>query len=1590
MTPEDEYKKLIRVSEDIQPLGESPFGEQVSLYNGSLSFTQTDVSLAGNGPLLQVSRSFRPKDKKESGTADGGFADWDLEIPRITTLAATQWLVTGSSPRSRCSQFGQPPTIAGKRGGAAWEPTTWWNGYQLVVPGQGSQDLLRRAAQNTLSPSMGGSVFGIVTTHHWMITCGVATDDPVNDPGGEGFLAVAPDGTRYWFTHLVYRWAPTMHRPVGSGPQGLQSIVVQPNLFIDDYLTRRQAAMLVTRIEDRFGNSLVYSYNGAQLTAITASDGRQVTLSYLSGTDRIGTISVTPASGPARTWSYQYSTALTPLLTKVTLPDGSAWSYDLAGLRNGETLIGEGDCDNLGAVSSSTVSGSMVHPSGLSGTFQITPVVRGRSYVPRQCVVTALGSISSYAYNPRTYAAFAITRKTFSGAGVPSRSWSYGYSPANASWSQDCASGCTSTVWTDVVDPDGHATRHTFSNRFDETEGQLQRVDSYSGAVGSSLLRSETSHYATSTTGPWPSVYGTNLQSRMNLAIVQQVAPLDQRTITQDGNTFTWQAQAFNAFTQVTQTARSNNVGPTVLTEQTSYLNDLPHWVLGLPTQTKNLGTNDVVDEYHYDTTKVTLRWRKHFGKTLMNYTFNSAGQLASFTDGNSHTTTLGNYKRGIPQTITFPATADQPTPVTKNVVVNDVGWITSINDENNNKTCYDYDAMGRLTGITWPSEAAADTCNTSTWAKTFLSFAPVTSAEYGIPAGHWKQTTSTGNGRQVTYYDALWRPLVEERYDNANAAATRSVTVKRYDTAGRLAFQSYPMASLGSYASTALPGSKTTYDALDRVTTVVQDSELGVLTTTTAYLSGLKIEVTNPRGNATTTRFMAYDQPTTDWPVAIVHPGGAYTDIARDAYGKPTAVTRRNSDSTLAETRNYAYNAHQELCSQTEPETGTTLMGYDGAGNLAWSAAGLAAGTACSADGSTPAILARKVSRGYDARHRLTTLTFPDSEGNQTWTYAPDGLPTSIVTTMLSDTRTVTNQYAYNRRRLLTIETQQLTGWDTYAVTRQYDANGHLARRVYPASYLGSVVDYAPNALGQPTRAGAFASAVTYHPNGAIRSFTYGNGLTHTLTQNLRGLPDTSCDFASSCDASAVLNDGVDYDANGNVAAISDGRAGYAGDRDMSYDTLDRLTQTVAPGMFGTATYTYDVLDNLTQVKVTGGNQVRDHTYCYDSTWRLTTIRTGSCTGATVMSLGYDVQGNLANRNGVAYTFDHGNRLRQVAGRENQYLYDGHGRRVASNRLVNGSSVRRSIYGLDGKLLFVQDQGEAKRKEYIYLGASLIAERSLPNTGVATPVSIRYQHTDALGSPVAISNESQAVVERTAYEPYGWAVNRAERNGPGYTGHHEDAATGLVYMQQRYYDPLIGRFLSVDPVTAYEKPLTNFCRYCYAANNPYKFVDPDGRRIEYAAGVPKDFKNNFGVAIKYLNAKGAAANFADLQASKTVYIIAPAADRTNGFQTKYSSNSKTITWADKGGVEVKDSKTGKMKVLSPAMALGHEGEHGRNDDNGTFRSDNATKDKQFGTAEEKKVIQGYENKAAGKLGEPIRNDHTGYGKKTCASPEKC
>ena len=115
----------------------------------------------------------------------------------------------------------------------------------------------------------------------------------------------------------------------------------------------------------------------------------------------------------------------------------------------------------------------------------------------------------------------------------------------------------------------------------------------------------------------------------------------------------------------------------------------------------------------------------------------------------------------------------------------------------------------------------------------------------------------------------------------------------------------------------------------------------------------------------------------------------------------------------------------------------------------------------------------------------------------------------------------------------------------------------------------------------------------------------------------------------------------------------------------------------------------------------------------------------------------------------------------------------------------------------------------------------------------LATPAcaadTVYYYSSDTLHSEVVVTDQSRNVVERTHYAPYGQVLDRDLRDGPGYTGHEEDPETNLVYMQQRYYDPDAGRFLSVDPVQA-DGGGGSFNRYEYADDNPYRYTDPDGR----------------------------------------------------------------------------------------------------------------------------------------------------------------
>ncbi|MBB5767285.1 RHS repeat domain-containing protein [Xanthomonas euroxanthea] len=542
------------------------------------------------------------------------------------------------------------------------------------------------------------------------------------------------------------------------------------------------------------------------------------------------------------------------------------------------------------------------------------------------------------------------------------------------------------------------------------------------------------------------------------------------------------------------------------------------------------------------------------------------------------------------------------------------------------------------------------------------------------------------------------------------------------------------------------------------------------------------------------------------------ISPVGAASDLISNSgtfrVPPPVSIARR-----------YVYDEYQRLCKTIEPETGATVVDYDAAGNISWTASGLSLPDAQSCNREEALASGRVVLRTYDVRNRLSWLSFPDSNGDQRWTYTPDGLPARIETTTTDGGgNTVVNTYEYNRRRLLTSE--GTAGWTSWSVGYSYDANGALASQLYPSSLS---VDYAPNALGQPTRVGSYATGISYHPNGAIAQFSYGNGVVHSMAMNARQLPAMVSD-------SGAQQYQYQYDANGNVSTILDQTLGDAYSRTMEYDARDRLRVAASPSFGGSGAhrYTYDAQDNL-RTHVTGDTS---YEYYYDGANRLTNLM-NVATGASVVGLSYDVQGNLSNKNGQAYTFSQGNRLRSVANKE-WYAYDGYGRRVIA---CGSAACNYQLYSQLGQLLYTQDARNGINTDYIYLAGSVVALRTRPAAGGAETVT--YQHTDALGSPVATTNAAGEVVERTHYEPYGAAIGKTV-DGVGYTGHAMDGGTGLIYMQQRYYDPTIPRFLSVDPIAANADSGAGFNRYAYAAENPFRFIDPDGREER----EPKDSRS--------------------------------------------------------------------------------------------------------------------------------------------------
>lgn len=1290
--PYQEHAKRLKAAEMAAPLTSQLFGDSVSLYNGTGEFSVVDIDIPGNSGLpVRLGRRFKVATWKNDINRLGGFGAWDMDVPYMsaTFLSQYKWNVGfGGYETNRCSSLWTPEELE-----SLFEMRDFWTGTQMHIPGAGTQEVLFMSSyMGNLVPSTGGPwLWG--TKEKYRLTCKAST---ANGYPGEGFIAYAPDGTKYTFDYGIERRAGRLRKY---------------GYFENE---RTTVYLLATRVEDRHGNWVRYNYVGdGQLSHIDASDGRRIDVTY-------GSNGIDLATAHGRTWDYDYATTTygygygpggygNKALSRVLLPDGSSWQYQFEGTLEPSYPGWDGGseqdprCLEGGPAPADEFIFTATHPAGATGVFRFDFVRMRRSGTPEQsCVPIAvnpggMGTWETY-YELRTpdyFDVYALSTKTISGPGLSPMIWQYAYEPINGSgsgrtWNPIPCMTCQQSKLVHVAQPDGSKQTHEFGVLFGYNDGR--QLGTWTIAPNGTVLQTTSSQYVTDSemsSQSFPDQYGTWGGGDDHSQL--KIRPVRRNTTVRQGTTFESIINSFDSWARPTSITKVSTLSPSFAkTEITEYEDDLTSgWVLGLLKKVTDGGV--VVRENKYYPTSRLLEWTKAHGRLIESYEYNADGTLFTVRDGRSlapalPTLKLTQWHRGLPQRLDFPT--GSPTNYYRTAAINDHGEITQITDELGYSTQYQYDAMGRLQTVTYPAG------DTQAWTSKTFTFVPVASAECGIGSGHWRHTVSHGNYRKVTYLDGLWRPVISHEYDSANVVATQKFLGFKHDHENRVTFASSARSS-GCSLNSLFEGVATEYDALGRTAKVTQDTEHGKLSVVTDYLAGFLTRVTNARGYATTYGYQAFDAPSTDSPVSVSAPEGQNTFIARDRFGKPLSITRSGTYEGLpvSVTRSYVYDVNQQLCKRIEPESGATIFSYDAAGNVEWTTEGTNLVGASSCDhASVPT--SQRVVRQYDALNQPLLVTYPDGVQNLSYTYWPDGLvKTANAVNAATGGTSVASEYDYNRRRLPTKEVRVIDG-RRYEVGHGFTAEGIANRLTYPD---GVSIDFTPNALGQVTTVGSYVSQAAYWPSGAVKSFTYGNGVLHEQVLNQRDLPS---DIRYLKAGNPLANLSLGYDYNGNTTSINDLVPAGNRSRSMTYDDADRLETATAAALWGVESFDYDALDNLrTLIR---GAEVR--TYNYNTNNQLATVTTPT---QTLFTLGYDARGRTTSRNATVLVFDDASRLQSV-GTSGGYWYDADGRRAGR---ADSTGTTYFFYARNGKLLFEHRAEASSATKHHYLGDRLVAK---------------------------------------------------------------------------------------------------------------------------------------------------------------------------------------------------------------------------------------------------------------------------------------
>ena len=369
------------------------------------------------------------------------------------------------------------------------------------------------------------------------------------------------------------------------------------------------------------------------------------------------------------------------------------------------------------------------------------------------------------------------------------------------------------------------------------------------------------------------------------------------------------------------------------------------------------------------------------------------------------------------------------------------------------------------------------------------------------------------------------------------------------------------------------------------------------------------------------------------------------------------------------------------------------------------------------------------------------------------------------------------------------------------------------------------------------------FKSEYTYDAMGRLTQYSVKKNSKEILYNSYTY--GTNATLGSQCSANSVIGNyngttqvgggGYEYDALGRITYIANNRT--SGEK-YSYDRYNRLSYIEIDGYNGTwYSYSYDANNNLTKIKKRVPNGPPMTMPYIDYSYNEKNQLTSYSKEGTTKYYAYDNMGNPVKYGVSSATatgnlaWTQGNKLSSGNYNGNNFSYKYNADGLRYEKTVNGITTR--MY-LEGDKVIAEEKLDASgtvtsTKYYVY-----------DQTGIAGMVyngQTYYFLKNLFGDVIAIYNSSGSQVASYAYdvwgnESYTYSSGVGAENPFRYRGYYYDNETGFYYLQSRYYDPEICRFISADnlellPDLSQVPGQLNL--YAYCNNNPVNYTDPSG-----------------------------------------------------------------------------------------------------------------------------------------------------------------